>query len=297
ILAEHDVLVHHRDRLFAGRGVPLNLGIIARRICYTDQWDRARRIAESIDDPAESALVRGVVAREAGNLSAAREHARAAVAANPLHAEAAWLLTDLYADELANGQADPELLRLASTMPDPQRALFEASLLLPRDDFQGLQRLEPRLAQVSPEHLGYPMALYFRSAWRASSLPLMNKPQMAEEALAMTDQALATLPKGFAYLIRFNAARLADRPNDVLGTVGEYARHLFDVAGSAGSRDEIRHSTRIFAAALQWLRRDGRVPAERTERTARLVDELVRAAGTAEQPETILPAGYEVPGL
>ena len=297
VLAEHDALVHHRDRLFAGRGVPLNLAIIARRISYTDQWDRAQRISESIDDPAEAAVVRAIVAREAGNLAAAREHARAAVAANPLHAEAAWLLTDLYADELASGHADPELLRLASSMPDPQRALFEASLLLPRDDFVGLQRLEPRLAQVTPEHLGYPMSLYFRSAWRASSLPLINKPQLAEEALAMTDQALATLPKGFAYLIRFNAARLADRPDDVLGTVGEYARHLFDVAALQGTQEEIRRSTRIFTAALKWLRQDGRVPAERTQRTARLVDDLVRAAGTAEPPQPVVPAGYEVPGL
>ncbi|MFG0297579.1 MAG: hypothetical protein ACF8PG_16860, partial [Maioricimonas sp. JB045] len=106
-----------------------------------------------------------------------------------------------------------------------------------------------------------------------------------------------TLPKGFAYLIRFNAARLADRPDDVLGTVGEYARHLFDVAAMQGTQEEIRRSTRIFTAALKWLRQDGRVPAERTQRTARLVDDLVRAAGTAEPPQPVVPAGYEVPGL
>jgi spermidine synthase len=159
---------------------------------------------------------------------------------------------------LANGRrADAERI-----WPGEARALGElpelvrrARDLARREDWRGVEALEPELAGLSAVDAGYADAAEARAAWRIAA----RDPARAREAVAIADAALSLSNRFELHFDRARALALAGEPEDAAAAVAQVLRHLGRFASSS---QQARTREALHAHARRAL---AEIPAEGPE--------------------------------
>lgn len=303
-----DPLINRDSSIYADPTLQrqINPGTVIRRICTIGHWDRAEEYADSVPRPGQKLYLKALISRSIGDVNQTRRLARGAIEKDPLSNEARFLLCEQHANEFLAGRV-PEDVRLAyELLQDPEKAVFEGIQAMLSDDFETLARLEPRLSQTPSDRLAYVFSLYCRAAWR--SVP-GNHPESwlrAQDAIELVDQAMAIWRRNQGYMMRVNAAVIADEPAVMLETSRQYARNLLHDADTEEMLAVARDHLAVLRRIVGKLQTDPRSNRKLAGDVGEFLEEAVSkingiAAGHAlpDLPDSvpnaspILPASFE----
>lgn len=164
LLAPHDPLLRP--------GSTFDASYLVRRLALTGRGARAERLARALEDPLERYLALAELAVVRREPRKALDYAQRALAQDPSSPEAAFRV-----DMLSRGPDAPAPRTPAAA------TLVEALRLRDARDWDGLARLDERLAAFEVRHPGHVDAQELRVDWRLGS----RSAESAREALAMLD--------------------------------------------------------------------------------------------------------------
>ena len=192
---------------------------LARRLIRAGAHGRARRLAETWQDPVTRQTGIGLAKLAEGGGSAGELELREALnlapdgdprASEALHA----LLLARYQQAIRDG----EPVAFAERFPeDPGAAVIEGWRLSGAGDRGALQTLEPRLAAVVPQHPLFEEATRLRAQWRISS----GEPDVAAEAIALLEPVLSIAGRPADLILYARVAAAAGDPMTALAAIGE----------------------------------------------------------------------------
>jgi len=224
----------------------LELPYLMRRLLGADPV-RARRLAATSLSARDRRLVEGLAALHDGQPRQAVpifDALRREAPDGPAAREARAVLARLFRNQLLAGQ--PEVAQIAAEIPEPGASVIEGWALQAREDFAGLQLLEPRLAAVARQDPLYAHAMRLRVAWRRA----VGAPGLLRESLALLDTELCALATTADLELRLRVALEAGEDFSALITLSALYATLQKHADPAALAREA-------LAALQRLRLTG----------------------------------------
>ena len=292
-----DPLLNRASSLYANPHVveAIHPGLIVRRMCTIGTFERADAYAESFTDPAQQQFAKAVIARSMGDSEKTKRFLQGALSADPGLNEARFLLCEQFANEFLAGRVPESVQQVYDELHSPEREVFNALLAVQNSDFAKIAALEPQLAAVPRDNLAFVFSLYQRAAWRAAP---HNDPRAwlhAKQALELVDQAMSTWNLNQGYLMRINAARMADEPDKVVETARHYALQLAEDAQSQRVAQQARPHLSLLQQIVQRTAPDPRLETEVVKRIHDTIQGIARGMGPHVTPErrTILPVQFE----
>jgi hypothetical protein len=204
---------------------------------------------------------------------------------NPELPSAGYLTCLAHASELLTGTASPEVAALRSQLTGGQRTSFEAYLAMQRGDMATVAALDNGLAGVSPEDLAYVTAVSCRAAWLATPQPGADRLRNGVVSLELIDRALSLAQTDYGYLIRFNAARMAARPQEQLETIRGFIQLLQQSEVEPDLLTLQRLNT--MRTALRELQADPRITPGDAQQVAQLLSQLAADLQMAAEDSTM----------
>ncbi len=236
--------------------------LVVRRMCMQSMWPRAVAYADSFKDPAQKQFLKAVVARSTGRVDDTQRLLRGALSINPDLEDAKYLLCEQYTNEFLQADVPQDVEHYYGTMAKPQRAVFDASLAMLKDDFATMAKLDPLMASVPVDSLSHVFALYNRAAWRAVPTGDAQQWSRANEAIDLIDRAMTIWIRNSGYMIRMNAAIMADEPHMMLETARQYTSQLVTEADNASSRRDAQQHLPVLQKVIARLSSDPRIEKE-----------------------------------
>ena len=183
---------------------------VVRRLTRTQFRPRAERITESLANSIDRSACRGMLASAKGDVPTARERFVEVLVARPNDRNSRFKLIEPLLQLAANRNAPPEFVQLVSSSTTTEQAVVEAARRYYRKDFAGLKQLDGELSLARPSDACFAQSLLFRALWRAKVTQSSRKSELAQEAIEMSDRALAIEPTVFGGLVRWWAAKSLD---------------------------------------------------------------------------------------
>ena len=137
--------------------------------------------------------------------------------------QATYALIEPSLDELALGQADEELQKIASELNGSAAAVLAAREAAFKQDWVKVASNDNFLAQSKPTDPWFLEATKLMVEWRNQLARSQQRNDLANEAWQIIDLAIAVHPVPDLYALRVSAAYLADRPNEVIETARRLA--------------------------------------------------------------------------
>ncbi|MCA9045577.1 MAG: hypothetical protein KDA69_14720, partial [Planctomycetaceae bacterium] len=266
----------------------LNPAVLVCRMCAAGHIQRAGRFAEQQAEPGLREFLLALVAYEGGQ----REHCRPltieAVRKNPKLSEAKFLLCQLYADELMDFSAPREVVAQRQLLTGNEKLVFESYLSMQGGNTSSLEINDEELKRINADEFTYPLALYCRASWRVAARR-ENSVDLATEALQLTDSALIRSQRDFGFLIRCNAAHLANAPQVQLESIRACAVNLGESDPSTNPLYEQR--ARVLSRGLDLIDGNPELDPAAVRQVRDYVRQLSRS-NSRSAASLILPTGY-----
>jgi hypothetical protein len=215
----------------------LRFTYVARRLIADGQIERARALAEAVDDPATAQVILALLHQQEGATRAAEEAMHAALVANPENLEALYLLISNRLPELVADEPPAELRDLVARLSGSSLAVVRGLRHAARREWAALAQLEPDLALSNSNAQWYAEALRLRATWRTHAG--QDRKRLAREALSLLDAALIMQDHFVLHLLRLqNAITLGDGHVIVasaLRLVEHYENALREASTAGGS--------------------------------------------------------------
>ncbi|MCB9950175.1 MAG: hypothetical protein H6824_04265 [Planctomycetaceae bacterium] len=147
---------------------------------------------------------------------------------------------------------------------------------------------DEELKRINADEFTYPLALYCRASWRVAARR-ENSVDLATEALQLTDSALIRSQRDFGFLIRCNAAHLANAPQVQLESIRACAVNLGESDPSTNPLYEQR--ARVLSRGLDLIDGNPELDPAAVRQVRDYVRQLSRS-NSRSAASLILPTGY-----
>jgi spermidine synthase len=298
LIKSADAILHRQSSLYDPPDLPVNPAVMAYRLTRARFTERTIDLANAQPQESHRALLLGILRNSQGKGAEAARFLLDSYLRDPSLTDAGFMLCELSRRALVELSPPRELQEILQSLPEPESLVMRAVLALERDDFEAVRQLDEELAAVSPERLCYGLAVHCRAGWRAAAVNAPNREQLAREAIALTDQSIAIMPRATTLLMRYNAATMLDD----LDAVVETALHIaikVDVSEPGPRTEQLRQIVQqVIVPRIQRLRDDPRVNPHRVAEAHRLLERLMlQGSGPGQGDSLPLPRDVENPSL
>lgn len=208
IFQSYDALVDHDGKPSLISRLKLDPARIVRRLIITEQGDRALYVIESLENRVDRLVAEGFMAAYSGRQEIAERQLTRALEIDPCHRGARFKLLEMFLPQVAAG-GGPVIFR-SENLDRLEAVLVEAAACYQRKDWEGLRRLDGRLATASPGGVEEPMAQTFRALWRTSQMNTDQRFELGREAIDLIDRVMAVQRAVLPGVIRLRASEQAD---------------------------------------------------------------------------------------
>ena len=207
LLRPHDPLLDRSGWIHSDLGDELNFAYIATRLLANGQAERAARLAETVTDQSDRALIAAIGFEYNGESERADTAVLQALQANPGNVDALFQFAARELPDFARGAASEEARAVAARLGGAPGAVFRGWPLGAAQDWPALAALDNELARSNPTDIWYPEVVQLRADWRTK---VMEQPRYPFDALRMVDRALVISPSLDLYVLRAAAASALD---------------------------------------------------------------------------------------
>lgn len=225
LFAELDPLIERSLQRSLMTRLEIDPALVVKRLLRTHFIERAERITASVPNPVDQSKARGMLALAKGETRTAQQHFVEVMLARSNDRTARFKLMEPMLQLAGNVNAPREFVQLVAASTGVEVAVVEAAKKYQQRDYPGLKSLDGQLALARPNEACFPQALLFRGLWRSKVTLAPNKEELALEAIAFADRALAIESSMFGALVRLWAAQNGDLP----GHYVESAAFLVDI--------------------------------------------------------------------
>ena len=200
----YDPLVRRGSWIYTRLLDDLNFGYIAQRLISMGQRDRAAALAAVHPRESNKLLIYGLVYAAIGQSARSKTAFQAALAADPLNAQARYLLIIDQLGTLNTDAATEEAKALVAGLPAPALAVVEGWGYGAAQDYPALAQLDATLGRSQITDAWYPEVVRLRAEWRTSVT--VDRERFAFDALRLIDRVLILAPSQDLYLLRIVSA-------------------------------------------------------------------------------------------
>ena len=188
----------------------MNVAYIAEQLLQANFTKRAFMMARAARSPSMSSTIDGLGFYHTDEPENAEAAFANAIVQDPVNGSAQTGLLRMYLGALAQRRLPDHIAKLANRQEGPERRVLEGWVYGSSGDFATLRNLDAELAQVAPTSLTFPIAVKLRVDWRVVYSQSGSEVVLAQEALAILDDLLASHWNLDLYLLRAGAALLAE---------------------------------------------------------------------------------------
>ncbi len=224
----------------------LNFGYIAQRLINMGQQQRAVALADVNPRDSNKLFIYGLVYAAAGQLDRMKEAYQAALAADPLNAQARYQLIKDQLATLNTDGASAETRDLAAGLPAPAAAVVEGWGHGAARDYSALAQLDPVLGRSRVTDAWYPEVVRLRAEWRTNIA--VDKERYAFDARRLIDRAILLAPSQDLYLLRAVSAIVLNDSDSVIESsryITYYIRSDLQQASNQGGTLRPRDLTKM----------------------------------------------------
>jgi spermidine synthase len=231
-LAAYDPLQRADSWLYRDLGDRLAFDHVARRIATfisidDSITDRLRRVERALEGTAHGAYIHAVMLASTGRGQLAAQYIREALARHPDSQVLRFEFLRPWFPALARGVAPSEVSAEAARLEGAAAAVLSAGSLSVRDDWEGLPELDAALASAEWTAPWKIESVLMRAEWRVRVTNEDLRRRLANEALALIDQALLVMPTVSLFALRARAALVAERPDVFVEALYGYGQAAF----------------------------------------------------------------------
>jgi len=253
---------------------------VAEQLLQRNFIQRTFRMARAVRDIDVGNTIDALGYNHSGEDVRAEQTFGLALAANPANRAAQFGILRLYLSAFAQGQIPRDIARLANRQTGPDRRVLEGWVFGAAGAFDRLAALDDELSAVSPTSLAYPIAVKLRVDWRIAASRRNGDPRIAQEALDILDDLLASYWNMDLYILRSGSAFLAGKSHEFVESVAAAVRQV------AARLDKLEEDNQILPvdesgylkSRLEGMldRLSGPIAEPVQERAAAVADELRR---------------------
>ncbi len=192
---------------------------IAEQLLLRNFIQRTFKMARAVREPDVGNTIDALGYDHSGDDARAEQAFNLALATNPANRAAQFGILRLYLGAFAQGQIPRAVARLANQQTGPDRRVLEGWVFGAAGAFNRLAELDSELAKVSPASLAYPIAVKLRVDWRIAASRHNGDVAIAQEALGILDDLLASYWSMDLYVLRSGSAYLAGKSHDFVESV------------------------------------------------------------------------------
>ncbi len=200
IFPSYDPLVRRGSWIYTRLADDLNFGYIAQKLISMGQPERAVALADVNPRDSNRLLIYGLVNAAGGDLSRATTAFKASLAADPLNAQARYLLIKDQLATLNTDAASEEAIAIAAGLPAEAAAVVEGWGYGAARDYPALAGLDPVLGRSRITDVWYPEVVRLRAEWRTNVGT--DQERYAFDARRMIERAILLAPSQDLYLLR-----------------------------------------------------------------------------------------------
>ncbi|MEE9571162.1 MAG: hypothetical protein V3W02_05630, partial [Gammaproteobacteria bacterium] len=200
IFPAYDPLVRRGSWIYTRLMDDLNFGYIAQRLTLMGQSERAVAVADVNPRDSNRLLMYGVVNSSSGETARAEFAFKSALAADPLNAQARYLLTKGQLATLNTDAASEEAIAIAASLPAEAAAVVEGWGYGAARDYPALAGLDAVLGRSRVTDAWYPEVVRLRAEWRTNIA--IDRERYAFDALRLIDRAILLGPSQELFLLR-----------------------------------------------------------------------------------------------
>lgn len=232
LLADYDPLQRADSAVYRDLRHRLSFGYIARRQAMFAALDpsaieRITAMESVLGTTAAGAAVRIARLEAIGEQDAAADAAREAVRRYPGNQALRQLYLQRWIGALARGRAPPDITARADALGEGAEAVIRATRLESERDIDGLRQIDPVLARVPWTDPWKLEAVQLRAGWRGrvAAGPLREK--LANECIALVDEAIVVQPTLILYQDRARCALAAGRADALVESLWYFGQGLY----------------------------------------------------------------------
>lgn len=230
LLKPFDPLLDSSSFLHKDFPVQLDFGYISRRLEGVYLKARAVALADTLLDlrDPESLVMIGLGQQRQGDVQESQRNLLLAIGADPDDQQAKYALLRPWLIRLARGEEPPEKIRETLMAVRGSAAItIRAWLAAGQGNYQEVANLDDALANVLTTDLWYKDAIKLRVDWRIKVTNEDLQPQLAREATALIDEAIALYQDQEFYGMRLASSYVADDAPEMIETARRLI-YIFD---------------------------------------------------------------------
>ncbi len=196
----YDPLLDKDSWIYSELGNAIDYGHLTRRLISMSQYERASKIAGTIDNFSKQLEIYGHLLLTQGRFQESTDAFISSVEANNNNIQAKYHVASNYLGALNENTAPKEVLDIASSLTGAPAAVIQGWELASSANWVELVKLDRELAKTEITDAWYPDATRLRAEWRVNVS--VDQEKYAYDALRLIDRAIILLPDQNLFLLR-----------------------------------------------------------------------------------------------
>jgi hypothetical protein len=245
VLAAYDPLQQPGSWIYTAFRDQVSFDYVARRLSQfvavdSSVLDRMDVIARILGSTEQGYATRVTTLSARGDPEASRRAAREGLELFPKSQVLRYLYVQPDIGALVAGSAEPDVAAAAQTLADPAAAVVLAAKFSTQRDWKSVAQLDPVLAQAKWTDPWKFDALQARADWRGRVVTAGARERLADECLALLDEAIVMQPTMTFYGLRARCARAAGRKDVLLESLWHLGRSTFKRSLNSGAPERAK---------------------------------------------------------